>query len=199
MMTEESPGEEEIPSKYLENYTSWYRFLSQDQGMAFQLMSDLKDILPGFDFFKFEPVGEKHRLLKIYFKTEKSAPSIGYNFNELSDGQRMLIALYTLLAAARSDRMFKYTLCLDEPENFLALPEIQPWLTELFDRCSQEEMQCLLISHHPEFINYLLASPIGRLFERQSNQPTRIKSIGSSKKEENVPMSEVVARGWLDA
>lgn len=199
MMMEESPKEEEKPSKYLENYTSWYRFLSQDQGLAFQLMSDLKQILPGFDYFKFESVGEKHRLLKVYFKHDANNTSIGYKFNELSDGQRMLIALYTLLSAARSEQLGQYTLCIDEPENFLALPEIQPWLTALFDRCSQGEMQCLLISHHPEFINYLLSSPIGYLFERQSHQPTRIKHIGSFEEKEGIPMSEIIARGWVDA
>ncbi len=199
MMAAESPKEEEAPSKFLGNYASWYRFLSQDQGVAFQLMSDLKDILPGFDSFKYESVGEKHRLLKIYFRKDKNHPAIGYHFNELSDGQRMLIALYTLLSAANSEQLGQYTLCLDEPENFLALPEIQPWLTELFDRSNRGEMQCLLISHHPEFINYLLASPIGYLFERQSNQPTRIKPIGSSEKQESMPMSEMVARGWLNA
>ncbi len=199
MMAAESPKEEAAPSKYLGNYTSWYRFLSQDQGVAFQLMSDLKDILPGFDFFKFEAVGEKHRLLKIYFKNDKNHPAIGYDFGELSDGQRMLIALYTLLAAAGSEQFGQYTLCLDEPENFLALPEIQPWLAELFERCDQGEMQCLLISHHPEFIDYLLASPIGYLFERQSNQPTRIKPIGNFNTQEGLPISEVIARGWLNA
>ena len=35
------------------------------------------------------------------------------------------------------------TLCLDEPENFLALPEIQPWLVALHDRCSGGEVQAL--------------------------------------------------------
>ncbi len=116
----------------------------------------------------------------------------------------MLIALYTLLYAVCTDRNRKYTLCLDEPENFLALQEIQPWLTELYDKCSDGEMQALLISHHPEFINYLLASPIGRWFERQVNRPARIKSmkdrIGDviGKENRGISISEIIARGWLN-
>jgi len=198
MMSEESPREASHPSCYLENFISWYRHLSQDQGMAFRLISELKEVLPGFDSFRFKPVGERHRLLKVYFRNEQEGTSTGYKFNELSDGQRMIIGLYTLLYAARSDQNRGYSLCLDEPENFLALSEIQPWLTELYDRCSEGEMQSLLISHHPEFINYLLASPIGYWFERESNRPTRIRPITAKKDKGGLPLSEIIARGWLN-
>lgn len=197
MMFGESPKAEEIPSSYLENYTSWYRFLSRDQGVAFQLMSELKEILPGFDYFKFEAAGEKHRLLRIYFRNEQDDRSVGYAFHELSDGQRMLIALYTLLLAAGMDENCPYTLCLDEPENFLALAQIQPWLRELYDRCNEGEIQALLISHHPELIDYLLVSPVGYWFERQSNRPTRIRSIDPDEKK-GLSFSEIIARGWLN-
>lgn len=199
MMAAESPEEAEAPSGYLENFLSWYRFLSRDQGMAFKLMAELKQVLPGFDFFKFEAVGEKHRRLKVYFKDEGETRSIGYDFDELSDGQRMLIALYTLLYAARSDPRCMFTLCLDEPENFLALPEIQPWLLELYDSCSDGEMQTLLISHHPELIDYLLASPVGLWFERDGNRPARIRAIDDALKKTGLPFSEIIARGWMDA
>lgn len=198
MMLEESPQEDLHPSSYLENFTSWYRYISQDQGMAFQLMSELREVLPGFGHFKFEPFGERHRLLKAYFGNGDGQDLIGYNFGELSDGQKMLIALYSLLCTACADQGYKYILCLDEPENFLALSEIQPWLTTLYDSCTSGQVQALLISHHPEYINYLLASPIGCWFERQSNRPTRVKDISISEKE-GLPISELVARGWLNA
>ena len=104
----------------------------------------------------------------------------------------MLIALYTLIYATRSG---KYTLCIDEPENFLALPEIQPWLTTLYDFCSAGEVQALLISHHPELIDYL-ASSAGYWFEYQSNAPVRVKRIADNG-EKGLSLSELVARGWL--
>lgn len=197
LMSESSPGAESYPSFHFENYVSWYRHISQDQGMAYQLTGELREILPGFDHFKFEPVGEKHRLLKVHFRDEKAQDTIGYSFSELSDGQRMLIALYSLLHAVCADKNRKYTLCLDEPENFLALSEIQPWLTALYDRCAEGETQALLISHHPELINYLLASPVGYWFERQSNRPTRVKRVAVGEND-GLPISELVARGWLN-
>ena len=159
-------------------------------------MSALKLVLDGFDHFRFESYGAKHRLLKIYFKDDQGQ-SVGYNYNELSDGQKMLIALYSLLYAARADSKFNYTLLIDEPGNFLALPEIQPWLIELYDDCMEQRLQALLISHHPEFINYLLASPVGYWFERSSNGPTRVRPI-TSQEADGMPMSEIIARGWLN-
>ncbi|MHC5831008.1 MAG: AAA family ATPase, partial [Nostoc sp.] len=105
---------------------------------------------------------------------------IDYRFSELSDGQKVLIALYTLLYCTQSE---DYTLCIDEPENFLALPEIQPWVIQLYDFCIDGKIQALLISHHPVLINYLLASPIGYWFERQSNAPVRVKPISNEETE----------------
>lgn len=196
LMDETSPQEEGSPSAYLENYVSWYRYLSQDQGLMYELTNDLREILPEFDHFKLEQVGEQHRLLKAYFRSPVEQGVIGYRFNELSDGQRTLIALYTLLHASRADEKYKYTLCLDEPENFLALAEIQHWLITLYDLCTEGKAQALLISHHPELINYLLASPVGYWFDRQANTPTRVKPIvadGNS----GVSISELMALGWL--
>jgi predicted ATPase len=167
--------------------------------MAFQLIQELKQVLPGFDYFKFEAVGEKHRLLKVCFRNEENGEPIEYHFGELSDGQRMLIVLYTLLYSALSDSKSGCTLCLDEPENFLAMSEIQPWLTQLYDACIEGKLQALLISHHPEFMNYLLASPpSGFWFERQSNRPVRVKPIVFSEQNVGIPASELIARGWVD-
>ena len=73
-------------------------------------------------------------------------------FGELSDGQRALIALYALIHLAAGQG---YTLFLDEPDNYVALPEIQPWLRELENVCGETVLQAVLSSHHPELIDYL--------------------------------------------
>jgi predicted ATPase len=204
LMDGESAQEEKFPSVRMDNYASWYRYLSQDQGLAFQLTDALRKCLPGFDYFKFTEAGERHRTLKVFFTSlGQPSASTGYDFSELSDGQRMLIALYTLLLAAQSkdatqSGKHKFILCLDEPENYLALPEIQPWMVDLYDLCSEGQVQALLISHHPESIDYLLASPIGYWFERQNNLATRVKQIRADD-DGGLPVSELIARGWLNA
>ncbi len=177
----------------MENFVSWYRDMSQDQSKIIQLTNELKEILDGFAYFKFAGRGRKKRILKLYFSREGDREEyIEYDFGELSDGQRVLIALYSLIYCIQSE---DYTLCIDEPENFLALPEIQPWLMQLYDFCSEVKTQALLISHHPELID-MLASSVGYWFDRESNSPVRVKRIKDDK-ETGLPISELVARGWL--
>lgn len=197
LMVDESNQEEMRLTTKMENFVSWYRYLSEDQGKVAEIANILRDVIDGFTNFKFERVSEQNLLLKIRFTAAmNSIKPIEYRLGELSDGQKNLIALYTLLYGTKSE---DYTLCIDEPENFLALPEIQPWLIQLYDLCSERKLQALLISHHPELINYLLASPIGYWFERQSNAPVRVKAISNEVGENSgLPVSELIARGWLN-
>ncbi|MBI5292172.1 MAG: AAA family ATPase [Chloroflexi bacterium] len=185
------------PSKWMDNYSSWYSYLSRDQSWVFELTNALKEVLPGFEYFRFTEAGEKFSILRAVFSGQdnNSGTKREYRFAELSDGQRALIVLYTLLIAAQKEN---YVLCIDEPENFLALPEIQPWLLQLYDSCSEGKTQALLISHHPELINYLLASPVGYWFEREANTPVRVKQI-VAESNGGLPVSELIARGWLSA
>jgi AAA15 family ATPase/GTPase len=188
-----SDQEHTHPNPTMDNYFSWYRCLSQDQSKIFALANVLKEVLPGFTNFKFDKAGEQRSILKCLFMKEGvTQSSFEYSFLELSDGQRMLIALYTLICCIQSE---DYTVCIDEPENFLALPEIQPWLMQLYDLCAEKKLQALLISHHPELIDILAVSN-GYWFERQTNAPVRVKPI---KDEHNTGLriSELIARGWL--
>ncbi|MEH2440849.1 AAA family ATPase [Nostoc sp.] len=196
LMLDGSEKEEIHLTSRMENFVSWYRYISQDQGKVAELMNVLKDVLDGFVSFKFEQFSENYRTLKLRFSTDKDRTKIiDYRFSELSDGQKVIIALYTILYCTESE---DYTLCIDEPESFLALPEIQPWLIQLYDFCIDGKIQALLISHHPVLINYLLASPIGYWFERQSNAPVRVKPISNQEAENSgLPISELIARGWL--
>jgi predicted ATPase len=169
MMGSESRQEEIRPNWDMSNYAAWFRHLSQDQGTIFDLTNQLRDILPGFKAFKIIPAGVA-KILTVDFQQSGTKKTINYKFDELSDGQRVLIVLYTLLHCAPDEE--NYTLCIDEPENFLALPEIQPWLDNLYDQCQDNQAQALLISHHPKLINYL-ASHAGYWFNRQDNGPVR--------------------------
>jgi predicted ATPase len=190
----DSDQEALVPSYHFENFVSWYRHLSQDQEITLSVTETIRKVLPGFDYFRFEDFGERNRVLKAVYSTRTGAQKLEYSLTELSDGEQSLICLYILLQAAQKNG---YLLCLDEPENFLALPEIQPWLIKLYDLCQEMDLQTLLISHHPELINYLLASPVGYWFDRDQNLPTRVKAI-KSEPGEGFPISELIARGWLN-
>ncbi len=192
-MVSESEQEDKHPSVTMDNFASWYRHISQDQGKAIEITNNLKEILDGFNNFKFAEAGRTRRALGVNFHdaSEGKRP-VEYQFHELSDGQRMLIVLYTLIYTVRSEGV---TLCMDEPENFLALPEIQPWLVTLYDLCGDGEIQALLASHHPQMID-CLSLPSGYWFERQCNGPVRVRRI-TENNESGLPVSKLVARGWL--
>jgi len=96
--------------------------------------------------------GEESRALKALFVPPSGRKPLAFDFSELSDGQKMLVALYALTVGLKGEGI---SLLIDEPDNFLALREIQPWLSQLSDAVGETLEQAVLISHHPEIINYL--------------------------------------------
>jgi len=115
---------------------------------------------------------------------------ITYYFNELSEGQKVLIALYALVYCTPENSL----ICIDEPENFLALPEIQPWLNVLREQCKERKLQALLISHHPSLINFLAAYS-GYWFSRQDNH-TRIEKI-TEQDSDGLSLAQLIEIGWI--
>lgn len=187
---------EETPRLTLDagNFSAWYRYLSLgEQRKAAKLAKRLAEVLDGFDSFAFEEAGRETWVLNADFTTDGSEDSlIRYRLDQLSEGQRALMVLHALIFLVRGE---SYTLCLDEPENFLALPEIQPWLTEVHDMCGDGPTQALLISHHPELIDYFEVATM-RWFDREPNRPVRVQPVERDG-EGGLPLSELVARGWL--
>ncbi|HVP11993.1 MAG TPA: AAA family ATPase [Phycisphaerae bacterium] len=191
-----SLGEQAAPDPGVTNFASWYRHLAQESPARMApLFDSLREVIDGFSGLSLGAVGETARLLRVVFqhREDQGAASQEFQLNvdQVSPGQRSLIALFTILhCAVRTD----LTLCIDEPDNFIALREMQPWLAQLRDRVEQEKSQCLLISHHPEFID-LLAVKHGALFTRAGQGPVRIKPFEWSEADAVRP-SEIVARGW---
>jgi len=192
-MSAESKQEERDLSRNMDNFVSWYRYLSQErQGSLGEIYKNLKEVLPGFDSFSIREAGEDVRVMKVLLESGGgNGKRLLYDFLELSEGQRVLIVLYSLLHGFESEGVYLF---LDEPDNYVALREIQPWLTALADSCGRGTAQGVLISHHPEVIDYL-AIDSGKWFERDSNGPARVSDSPKGMAEGLKP-SENVARGW---
>ena len=106
-------------------------------------------------------------------------------------GQRTLIGLYALLHfMVREDSI----LAIDEPDNFVALAEIQPWLLGIQDRVSDLGAQVLIASHHPELLNQL-ATRNGLMVERTEAGPAIVRPFAPPDDNTLTP-AEIVARGW---
>ncbi len=193
-MTSETAEESNWLNRDGTNFASWYRYISQEhQDKIFKLTEQLRDTIPGFHAFKLEQAG-KHRILKVGFSSkDQNASQHYFDFEQLSDGQRVMIVLYSLLLGLQD---MGHTVFIDEPENYVSLPEIQPWLMELNDACGEGFPQAVLISHHPELIDYF-GPESGKWLERDPLGPTRIKKL-PEKIEKGLKLSAQIARGWTE-
>jgi len=195
LMLNESREEEDILSAHTENFVSWYRWLSQEhQGGVFKACQQLERILPGFASFSLKEAGENIRVLKALFRrpSERGKP-ISFDFGELSDGQRALIVCYMMVFGLADQGVHLF---LDEPDNYVELREIQPWLALLACNAGDGNSveQAVLISHHPEVIDYLAGSA-GRWFERDAVGPSRVSDKPKARVE-GLTASQSIARGW---
>jgi len=192
-MTSETEEDSDWLNRDGTNFASWYRYISQEyQDKIFQLTQQLRNIIPGFHAFKLEQAG-KHKILKVGFGNKDDASPIYFDFEQLSDGQRIMIVLYSLILGLRD---LGITVFIDEPGNYVSLPEIQPWLMELNDACGKGFPQAILISHHPELIDYL-GPECGKWIERDPLGPTRVKKL-PEQIDRGLKLSEQIARGWTE-
>lgn len=156
-----------------DNFASWYRHMAQERASELhELFEELRRALPGFRSLALVGTGKQGRTRDLVARFDSSTgTSYDLDFESLSDGQRALIVLYTLLVDLRAAARL---MLLDEPENYVGLTEIRPWLQALDDALG-EHGQLLLISHHPEVIDDLAAErPL--LFERVDGGPVRVRT-----------------------
>lgn len=193
-MNQSSQTEDPDLDERMGNFVSWYRRIAQENmGAMSHLFTELRNVLPGFESFSFKDAGEDTKILKVLFDHATKNGKMTLNFSELSDGQRCLIVLYTLIHGLKGAG---FSLFLDEPDNFVALREIQPWLATLEAECGQSFEQAVLISHHPEIINYL-GSAAGRWLARDGVGPTRVTDKPPTTAG-GITLSETIARGWTE-
>lgn len=177
-----------LPDYYLSNFASVYRFMQQEHpDRLTELRTEMHIMNPAF-LRSFLTGSENEKVLKLEF--DINGKPIVFSFDECSEGEKTLFVLYFLLICYRNTGV---TLLLDEPDNTVALPEIQPWLQAAED-FSVDMSQCILISHHPEVLNYL-ASSYGLWFDRTGYGMTKILD-DIPKPVEPLTVSEYIAREW---
>jgi predicted ATPase len=190
-MSARSEFESREPAKDLGNFADWFRHLRLENGDAVsQALADVREAIPGFQSLDAKEAGLDVRVLQATIANQVGR-KIELPFHDLSEGQRCLIALYVLLyCAVGQDR----TLLLDEPDNFIALAEIQPWLMKLLDRVDETGGQVILVSHHPELLDQL-ANQGGVLLDRPGGGETRVRPF-EPQEDCSLKASEIIARGW---
>ncbi|WP_437900372.1 AAA family ATPase [Sorangium sp. So ce124] len=170
----------------LSNFASWLpRWIAQDFSGAMHATQALQQVLDGFQALQVSRTAPK---LEATFLLEDSSPYV-VDFSELSEGQRQLCSLYFLRhAVLQPGRLVIF----DEPDNYVALREVQPWLSEVLElSLSASGPQVWFISHHPELLNQLAPSHGTRFFRGRG--PTRVAPFAGA---EGLTAAETVARGW---
>jgi hypothetical protein len=188
-MEAESKSEARHPDLSMTNLTSWYRSLYQEQEWTDALRDSLRNMWPDFRSFKLVDAGLNTKALQLRFEHPGSKP-VSLFFDQLSDGERALIGLYMVRAAMETGAL--RTAMIDEPDNFVGLPELQPWvlsMRELLD----DEHQLILISHHPEILSSSGEANGRYLWRDNHTSPSR---IGPLKVPDGMTAAEAVARGW---
>lgn len=182
-MALESKFESQKLNLNMGNLTSWYRFLSQSQEFTDELRESLKSVWSDLKYLEFENAGLSVKVMKLRFE------KVDLLFNQLSDGEKLLVGLYTVYTALKLGKI--NTVFIDEPDNFVSLQELQPWFLEM-SSLSDEDHQIILISHNSEILNVNTAKTL--LLSRDSHSsPAR---VGALKASFDMLPSEILARGW---
>lgn len=171
----------------LSNFAGWYvGVLSSKPGSVFKALQALASVVPGLEEL-FVQNGQLHA------RFDCGGTEAVFRFDELSEGQRQLIALYLLRWTRTTPG---HLLAIDEPDNYVSLREVQPWVAEVTELAlTKNGPQVWLISHHPEVMN-LLASEYGWRFFREANGMSRVERFAVAT---GLDAAETVARGWEDA
>lgn len=169
----EAAGEAEILSTDGSNFVAWYRTILQESPETVnQIWRDLSPVVPGLQSIKLQKIGLESRLLLLDCVVAGRPFSLATG--ELSDGQRVLLLLYAILHVLAPKASL---IVFDEPDNFVAEEEIQPWLSRMRDAILDANRGSLLaISHHHRVIDYLAADGAWEV-RRTDDGPSRLEEV----------------------
>jgi len=170
------------------NFASWCRSLLQEEPDSLERAREpLGEVIAGFLHLRAQTAGRAKVLVAKF--AYPGGTTYDLDFDLLSDGQKTLIVLYVLLHSVLRRAT---VLCLDEPDNFVSIREIQPFLVALSDIADETGTQVLLISHSAEVIDYIGTSE-AIVLERPDGGHTRVSAIANGGP---LRLSERMARGW---
>jgi len=150
-------------SGLLDGYPSAYATLSQH----------LQQVMPDLADFRFERTGKEAKSLLVRFKNERDQHELP--LKALSDGEKCFFLGAVLLAANQCyGPLFA---CWDEPDNYLALSEISPFVMALRRAFHKNNGQILVTSHNGEAIQRFSEENTWVLGRRSRLEPTVIRPL----------------------
>jgi predicted ATPase len=189
----ESDRETLQPSPELADLGAWFSGLLAHSPSAYSrideylkhLMPDLKDIIN-------PQTGTDYRSMVVRFANENG--NFRLPFEDLSDGEKCFVIGALVLAA--SDAYDQPVLCFwDEPENYLAISEVQHFVLSL-RRAFNARGQLIATSHNAEGIRCFSNENTFLLYRKNHVEPTRVRLIEEIKV--NGDLVGAMTRGALE-
>ena len=149
LMSGESQGNPGPLSPSCENFADYLRALLSDYPASYVPINDfLKELMPDLKEFNNEQISADTRSLRVSFGD--NGTTFKLNFHQLSDGEKCMFLCAVLLAAQKAyDNLFVFW---DEPDNYLALPEIEHFI-RLLRQKFRNGSQIWMTSHNEATIN----------------------------------------------
>ena len=177
------------------NFSAWFETEAHaDTEKLVDYSKEMTQVLPGFRSINWRPLSKKANLVEVDFQANGTKRS--FQLDELSEGELSLLIHYAVLHFGME---WQPTIGFDEPDNYLALAEIEPLLYAIEEAAINHKAQVFLISHHPEiFDRWARDSARSRYMFKTEDGMFRSRTIEWGDYPGLSP-SEIVARGWQDA
>ena len=174
----ESDQETLQPNPQLADLGAWFSGILAQSPSAYTkideylrpLMSDLRDIIN-------PQTGTNARSMEVRFRNDRGLVSLP--FEDISDGEKCFI-IGALVVAASEVYESQVLCCWDEPDNYLALSEIQHFVMSL-RRAFGSRGQFIATSHNPEAIRSFSDENTLYLHRNSHLEPTIVRRLDELK------------------
>jgi predicted ATPase len=161
------------PNLQVTDYGAWFSGLLAYAPAAYSTIDEyLKQVMPDLKDIRNPVIGTDSRSLVVQFSNEQG--SVSLPFEDLSDGEKCFMICAVVLAA---NVHHGPVVCFwDEPDNYLALPEVGQFVVAL-RRAFQSGGQFIATSHNPEAIRRFSDENTLVLYRKSHLEPTIVRPL----------------------
>jgi len=171
-MVGEGGAQVAVPDPSCRAFGDWFRETMNAHPGAYEpFRTYLKEALPGFEAAANRSSGLGVWSLEYEFRSNSGGP-YSISFGDLSDGEKCLSV--AALTCALAEAAPPITVFWDEPDSFVALPEIQRLIVAL-RRAARNDGQFIATSHDAEAIRAFTRENTLILFRSSHSEPSRLR------------------------
>ena len=173
LMQGNASGETLAPNDDGSNFADWMTgVLAQYPASYSDISAHLQEVMPDLSLFKNLSAGRDAKSLVVEFKSDEG--KVALPFDDLSDGEKCFFLCALVLAAAKAyGPIFVFW---DEPDNYLAMPEVGHFVVAL-RRAFDSGGQLVISSHNAEAIRSFSDNNTWVLNRKSHLEPTVVRAL----------------------